>query len=342
VTLIRRFLSRYGTLLWILFVVGFSALFLLRERGEIGRIALMLREAQLEWLIGILLLEALILSLVALTYQVLLRRLGHDLAWLPLVGIHLRRVVIGTVTPIGGPSSMYVFVRSLTQRGVPGADALLAISLKSVAGNLAFMLLLIPVLLVQPPTTMLLLSALALTFFVAVMIGALIVLLRRASPPCWLTSRLPRRALRFVVQARAHRVAGSALAQPFVYLLATKIAGVVMLYVALQAVGQNVAPTVPLIAYVVGMIFLLVAPVFQGIGFVEVSMALALERLGVPAPAAIGATLLVRFGELWLPLAMGLLLQAATSLHLPTRDIPRPVPVLVPVPVVARRRPRSS
>nr|MDQ3045056.1 lysylphosphatidylglycerol synthase domain-containing protein [Chloroflexota bacterium] len=112
-----------------------------------------------------------------------------------------------------------------------------------------------------------------------------------------------------------------------------------MMYIALQAVGQEVAFTVPLIAYVVGMIFLLVAPVFQGIGFVEVSMALALERLGVPAPAAIGATLLVRFGELWLPLGIGLLLQAASALPLPSRVPPlRPLPV----PVVVRRRSRSS
>ena len=62
-------------------------------------------------------------------------------------------------------------------------------------------------------------------------------------------------------------------------------------------------------AYVVGMVFLLVAPVFQGIGVVEVSMAVALQRLGIPAAAAVSATLLCRVGELWLPLLTGILVQ---------------------------------
>src|SRR5665811_1569449 len=130
-----------------------------------------------------------------------------------------RRVVVGAITPIGGPSSMLIFVHRLRQRGVRPADALLTVSIKSVIGNFAFLLLL---------------------------------------------------------------------------------------------------------AYVVGMVFLLVAPVFQGIGFVEVSMALALEHLGVPAAAAVSATLLCRVGELWLPLLAGIVVQL-TGMAPGRPDPPLPV-----------------
>jgi uncharacterized membrane protein YbhN (UPF0104 family) len=97
-------------------------------------------------------------------------------------------------------------------------------------------------------------------------------------------------------------------------MMATKLAGVLMLFFALRAVGHHPDIQVPLMAYVVGMVFLMVAPVFQGIGFVEVSMAVALQKLGVPAPAAIGATLLCRAGELWLPLMAGIAFQSIETI----------------------------
>ena len=82
-------------------------------------------------------------------------------------------------------------------------------------------------------------------------------------------------------------------------------------------------------AYVVGMVFLMVAPVFQGIGFVEVSMAVALQRLGVPPAAAIGATLLCRAGELWLPLAAGIVFQAFETIPSRfSRTGPVPTPIV--------------
>ena len=88
------------------------------------------------------------------------------------------------------------------------------------------------------------------------------------------------------------------------------------------------------------MVFLLVAPVFNGIGFVEVSMAVALQQLGVPPAAAIGATLLTRAGELWLPLAAGIAFQAFETLS--SRfgsSLPAAIPALRPVPVTNKRTP---
>ena len=59
---------------------------------------------------------------------------------------------------------------------------------------------------------------------------------------------------------------------------------------------------------------LLVAPVFQGIGVVEVSMAVALQHMGIPPAAAVSATLLTRVGELWLPLLTGVMVQLGEML----------------------------
>ncbi|HEU0163721.1 MAG TPA: hypothetical protein VFQ54_01680, partial [Thermomicrobiales bacterium] len=65
----------------------------------------------------------------------------------------------------------------------------------------------------------------------------------------------------------------------------------------------------PLTVYVISVIFIVMAPLFQGIGIVDVGIVIALERLGVPATMAISSTLISRILGLWLPLAIGILTQ---------------------------------
>jgi len=308
-------LKAYGPYIWLLAVVGFAIYFGFRQHTELQTIVHTLRHSDEEWLLGLVGMEIIILVLVARTYRLLLNRLGHQLRLLPLIRVHLQRVVVGTVTPVGGPSSMVVFVHSLRRRNVLAADALLAVSIKSVIGNVAFLILLIPVLFVQEPSTLLVLATFGLVLLVTVMVGALAIGLSHRKLPGWIIRRLPRKALKFIAQVRRHHITARSLVEPFTCMFATKVAGAVMLFFALRAVGENPDVTVPLIAYVVGMVLFLVAPVFQGIGVVEVSMAVALERLGIPAPAAVAATLLCRVGELWLPLAVGILMEARDTLR---------------------------
>ncbi|HVL23735.1 MAG TPA: lysylphosphatidylglycerol synthase transmembrane domain-containing protein [Thermomicrobiales bacterium] len=307
-------IRRYGAYVWLGLVLLFSLWFGWRQQSEIQRVWDLLLNADFEWILALVGLEIGILALVATTYRSLLMRLGHQVGFSSLVNVHLQRVVVGTVTPVGGPSSMLIFVHRLRQRGVRPADALLTVSIKSVIGNFAFLLLLIPVLFVQKPSTMLLIGTGGLVLLVLSMGWLLHIALSGKKPPRWLIHRLPRKALRFLAEIRTHHITARSLIRPFIYMFATKIGGAVMLLLALKAVGQAPDIQVPLMAYVVGMVFLLVAPVFQGIGIVEVSMAVALERLGIPAAAAVSATLLCRVGELWLPLVTGIAVQAGETL----------------------------
>lgn len=219
---------------------------------------------------------------------------------------------------------MLIFVHRLRQRGVKPADALLTVSIKSVIGNFAFLVLLLPVLFVQKPSTLLLASTAGLVLLVVSMGWLLHTALSGKKPPRWLLRHIPRKGLRFLAEVRMHRISARSLVQPFIYMLATKLGGVVMLFIALRAVGQAPDIQVPLMAYVVGMVFLLVAPVFQGIGVVEVSMAVALQHMGIPPAAAVSATLLTRVGELWLPLLTGVAVQLG---ELVASRQARPVPV---------------
>lgn len=325
----KQFLERYGAFLWLAAVLGLALFFALGNRAELGRIRVLLMSADRTWLLALVLLEVAILILIAATYKSLLSGLGHQLRLLPLIGVHLQRVVVGTITPVGGPSSMLVFVHALRHRGVRSSDALLAVSIKSVVGNAAFLFLLLPVVVMQEPTTMLLASTVGLIVLVVTMTGLLTLVLRRSGPPAFLIRRLPRKGLRFLAQVRQHDIDLRTLGRPFLLMMTTKLAGALMLFVALHAVDNDPGIRVALIAYLVGMVVLLVAPIFQGLGFVEVGMALALQQHGVSPAAAVGATLLCRAGELWLPLLAGIIMQAfgALSRHLgDTGPMPTPAP----------------
>lgn len=328
-------LRRFGPYLWLVLILGLTIYFGMSQKAEVARIRDTITGAKFEWIVALIGLEIVILALVAGAYRSLLSKLGHTVRLDTLVGVHLKRVVVGTVTPIGGPSSVLIFVHALRSLGVRPADALLAVSIKSVIGNIAFLILLLPVLFVQEPTPLLIAGTGGLVLLVATTAALLVMALRSRKPPAWFVSRLPRKGLTFLAQVRRHNISIPALGGPFAIMMATKLAGVTMLYFALRAVGHNPDIHVPLMAYVVGMVFLMVAPVFQGIGFVEVSMAVALQKLGVPPAAAIGATLLTRAGELWLPLMAGIAFQAFETLT--SRFTPAPKAAVATVPALTRR-----
>ncbi len=310
---LRARLVRHGLLLWLLLLLLLAVVFVLREQAQLARIASVLHQADGRWVTGAVLIELGIIALTGVTYQVLLRRLGHQMAWLPLAGVHLRRVLVGTVTPMGGPPSLYVLIRSLGRDGVPAEDALLAAGLRSATGYGAFLLLLLPAVSVSHPTGPVLMAAIALSVVFLAVVGGLAWLLRDPLVPHRLEVRLPQKVRNFFHRTRRHGLGVSDLRRPFGLALAIRLGGAAMLYACLRAVGEDPRVTVALIAYVVGLLFLLIAPVFGGIGVVEIATAVALERLGVPAAPALAAALLCRLSELWLPLALGLVVQVADA-----------------------------
>ncbi len=103
--------------------------------------------------------------------------------------------------------------------------------------------------------------------------------------------------------------------------------GVLSMWAALHAVHVDAGPATALVAYTVGTMLLMAAPIFQGLGLVEVSTIYLLDsRLGVPLPQAIGATILYRFVDVWLPVVLGIAVHARYQRVL--RGVPAYLPAL--------------
>src|SRR5206468_11262724 len=87
-----------------------------------------------------------ILGVIAGKYRALFTRLGEPLATTVLVRAHLRRHVVSTLIPLGGPAGLARFVRDLGTHNVGANTVVYASVLASMVNEIAFGLVLVPVL----------------------------------------------------------------------------------------------------------------------------------------------------------------------------------------------------
>lgn len=328
---LRRTGRRGGVLLWMLLLLAAATTLVLRERRSLLQLSHVLRTADIRWVTIAVTIEAAIVALTVLKTQGLLSALGHRAGWRPLASIFFRRQVVAAAVPLGAPASLALFVRAVAPYGVPRDDAVYVALLFSLLGSASFILILVPVLvwlgLEREVSSLLIGGSLLLLALVAVMAIALWWLLSGRRIPRPVKGRVSDRIDAFISHVRAHDLSPRHLSAPFILAIIVDLAGGVLLCATLRAVGADATLAVAFGGYAVGTVFLLVSPVFQGIGIVELSMAAALTGLGVPGGSAIAAALLYRFCELWLPFVVGLMLQS--SGHHAVRRLPPHLPVLV-------------
>ena len=314
---VTGFIRRFGVLFAVALLIVFGTIFILSGRGEITEAVGLIASISPLWLLLLAALQGLVLLIAAWKYQVVLWRQGYRVGLFRLIEVHLQRVVIGAVTPVGGPASIYVLVRSLRADGVKDSDSLLLASVRGIAGVLAFLFFLIPVLLLQTPTTLVTIATTGLFAALAATLWVSILVLRQRDMPVFVQRWAPGRVLGFIATAKAHRMRARDFVAPTALSFGSHVATAAMLFAGLQAVGFPATVSTVLIGYVVGKLFFMMAPVFQGIGFVEIGMALALQQAGVPAAVAVSGALLYRVGDLWMPLSWGFAVQFA---RMPVRE----------------------
>jgi len=305
-------IRRYGLILWIVALLLLTAAIVARRWQEFGQIVAALRQAYPAWLVAGVAIETASLIAIALTYRTILRRLRHDLPSQTLLSAHLQRTAIGAVSPVSGPTSVYVFVRYVERHRVSADDALLAVALRSLAGQAAFVLLMVAALLANGSEYGLPGLALLVAFSAA---GLVVRRVRHVSsgPGSGWTDRLPgsvrERTEQFRQRAHRNQLVPRDLALPLGLTVAARLGTIGILYASLHALGIPASISMVASAYCAAMFAHVAVPIFHGAGVVETATAVALTHAGMEAQTAIGAVLLWRLLECWLPIAIGLLLQ---------------------------------
>jgi len=307
---------RIVSLVWLLFVLGLVALFVVSRHHELRDIGHVLASADRRWIMVAGVLELVILVLIGRTYQTILLSLGHQISLRSITSCYLRGLAVGTVIPFGGPAAMVVFIRALSQVGVPANDAVFASTLSSLSGFASFLLVLAPLMLTLALTghlsSLVVGATLALAVLFLLAVCAVVIPLRWKRLPGWIPRYMPGWITRFLMQARDHQVGVADLRRPFVYSLAVDLCGAAMLYAALLSVGERSGILAAFAGYQVEMLFNVITPLFQGIGIADLSIAVALNELGVHLSEAAAATLVYRLWDLWVPLLAGALVYLFT------------------------------
>jgi glycosyltransferase 2 family protein len=305
--------ARHQGLLGLALVATFAAVFLVRGQATLLPIGGVVRHANPWWMLGAVAVELFAVWLVATKYRIIFDRLGHRVSGFFLFRLQLERAAVGTISPVGGAPSLYVFARGLQRRGVPIDDVLLATSLKGAAGIIPLITAVVVFAVIHFSSPIVLVGSSVVVGLVGALVALGLVAFRRSElPERWL-GRAPKRARAIVERARGHGLRLRDLALPIGLSVLGRLAGIAVLYLCLRAVGQQPPPLTPIVASVVGSLAGRVVPIFRGLGVVEASMAGSLEHIGIPAAPALGAILLYRLASLWLPLVLGLLVQTVAA-----------------------------
>lgn len=314
----RAQLQRYFTIGWLAILAISVAYVIFRGRGELRDTWQQLQSADLSWIAIAIVIQAFMILFNGLTYKVILKRLGYSVPLPMMVNAHMQRTTISTVTPGGGPASVFIFARFVAKRGVPAEDGLLTIAVRSLAVAITFIAVLIPGAAIDDSLQGMIISGVGVA---ALVIGGIALWRGNANnwetPLAW-SERLPGwakgRIQGFITTFRDHGLKPADLVPAIILTLLVRLTVVLVLFACLKALGVHPTFQTMINTYFASIVAGAVIPLFGGAGAVEAVSILTLTQAGISRDIAIGATLLWRFIDLWIPVGIGLLLHAKTEL----------------------------
>ncbi len=231
-----------------------------------------------------------------------------------LLPLAFAKLFLDQAVPTGGISGTALVVRGLERRRVPTPLAIAAVVVDLLGYYVAYALGVAATLVIlarhgRLETPLLVLVATFALVAVA-MVVALLWLTLRDSPPAWARRFRPGQRLRGAFAAAPAALVRDPrlLAQGAVLRGAVFLLDAATLAMMLRAIGQPAPAGAVIAAFLMGSVAATVGPLPAGVGTFEAGAAATLGLLGIPAAAALTATLLLRAVTFWLPMLPGFLL----------------------------------
>jgi phosphatidylglycerol lysyltransferase len=293
----------FGAILLFLF-----GTFLYGNWPEILGMGEVLRSVSLgELLLGLAILAAYIGSQV-LSMHLSFRAVDKRAPYLGFLRLYLKRYFLSSFFPLGYTASQYLFAKDLERHGIRRHETHFATTLFVLLGDAAFLLVLIPSVLYLFFTSQLPVAGLVVALFAVAL----------AVAGFWAFANMLRRGpvFRFLLgfvpdlpealddwESRPNRWTG--LSGAAAAALVAQAAGIGLVALTLASIDVLHSFLLPIFGYVVTILLLTAAPMFQGIGLIEWSLTYGFRELGLAPVEAVSATLLFRLFHLWLPIAVG-------------------------------------
>jgi phosphatidylglycerol lysyltransferase len=321
---VRRILTG----VWLLIVAVLAIWVIRNQEDQLRQIADRLRSANRTWLAIAVVVEIASMSTVALTYHLILKRLGHPISVPWLLQLHVQRAGVNFAAPFGGAATAYTWVGRLGQKNVPGEDAVLTLALRTICVYVATLVVVVITFAVSGRPLFAVLGVIAMIAIVLLSIG-----IARKGQGDWKTLqrwarklpvRFQDRVLTAIERFKEHQLQPQDLLRVVGSTLLTRLCTISLIYICIRALDVTPSVYALFIAYVSSFVAARLVPVLYGMGAIEGSLTVALQRSGVPAEVAVGAALLFRFFDFLAPSLIGLVLYAWAERSNPGLRAPAP------------------
>jgi len=303
--------------------------FFRQQRKELVSLKSSLANTDLSWLLtGIVFTGVYILLQAALYVYSFLSVVGK-ISWLNAVELFLKRNVISVFLPAGGITALAYLPATIRKSQVNKQQVHQASVIYGFIGIFSVFIVAVPVLLYLSVTGSTVPGTTAGLFTIVAMLAAMVLLARSIQRKdklyLWVIKGRPKleNSLNdiFSFNITWKQFLKATLASVFI-----EVVGIIHLYIAMLAAGAAPSFEAAVTGYIVATIFLIISPFLRGMGAIELSLTVILEKYGFTTVQALEITLLFRFFEFWLPLIAGILSYAAKGRHLFFRLLP---PVLI-------------
>ncbi|MDZ7880514.1 MAG: lysylphosphatidylglycerol synthase transmembrane domain-containing protein [Saprospiraceae bacterium] len=289
-------------------IIGLIIQFVKQGSVELPQLIQQLKNADKNWLSMGILLSVSFVILQGEMYVWSFRTVRENISRWAAIELYLKRNFVSVFLPLGSISSLATFNENIEKQGVTTLKMSIASSIYLVSGIVTLWVIALPILFLtaqsQSIDTVAYVSLLVLTLLLIALIIFLNNLKKRGKSYQLFARYLPKHIeqldnfLTMSIDFKAFIMANWAS-------LGLEIVGILMLFVAIYAIGFNIHWLIPCLAYTIATLILYVAPVARGVGAIELSLIYILTQNGIDANAALAVTLLARFFGFWLPLLFG-------------------------------------
>lgn len=290
-------------------LLGLAVYFIQTQQFELERIVEHLAHADLT-MVGIgLIFTAVLIGCHAALYFYSFRAIHKEVKYIELIDLFLKRNVISVLLPAGGFTSLSFFSKGLKRKGLSSEQIYLASYLYATIGLISVVLVGIPFIgimyFVGHLDYTLLIGLIVLILFLIVLILLFYSVWKQKWMYSFLVNKSPKleQTINRIVEERFRL-------KPLIWALVAsvfiEIIGVIHMYISLEAIGVEPDIVACILAYIAMIILLLASPFLRGMGAIEVSMTFILMKYGYTASESAASTLLFRFFEFWVLLALGI------------------------------------
>ncbi|ANE49198.1 phosphatidylglycerol lysyltransferase domain-containing protein [Flavisolibacter tropicus] len=311
-TFIKSFpVQRYWKQMLAILMLLLAVIFFRSERNELLAIGPHILRADPKWLAIAFVITLIFFLFEGGIYKQSFASVGLRLPLVDAVNLFLKRNFISVFLPAGGVSSLAYSPSQIRKAGFTKTQVHQASGLFSFIGLLTVVLVGIPIIITAAFYSntfsyawlglLLLLSSLMLLFLLVKTIR------NRGSLFSWVNNKWP--AISAVTyQLFDTEINRWAFWKAVVFSVGVELCGILHIYIVMKALGlSNTTLLEASVAYIMSVLMMIVSPFLRGLGAVELSMVLVLEKFGCTPAQALSITILYRVFEFWLPLLFGLL-----------------------------------